>query len=161
MTARMKVVSKWLRIVASIIVWGCLTQCRTKSLVGSDSAEPTPPSTTSTTSIVIHDDLLFEANSSVLSDDGRRILIDKFADMQSLRVEQMTIEAHSRLASREELNQRLTRYRAQTIGAYLTDSLAISPDGLHCIGQGSAAIDSTLPKSYTRILLRTTNYTPL
>lgn len=84
----------------------------------------------------------FVTNSADLTADARKALDVLAAAMKSdkLATVKFTIEGHADPRGSEELNQRLSQARAESVMAYLTGTHGLDASRVNAVGRGSSAL---------------------
>lgn len=84
----------------------------------------------------------FVTGSADLTADAKRALDVLAGAMKSdkLASVKFTIEGHADPRGGEELNQRLSQTRAESVRAYLTSTHGLAPERINAVGKGSSAL---------------------
>lgn len=84
----------------------------------------------------------FVTNSADLTGDAKRALDVLAGAMKSekLAAVRFTIEGHADPRGTEELNQRLSQSRAESVRGYLMGSHGLAPERIKAVGKGSSAL---------------------
>jgi OmpA-OmpF porin, OOP family len=84
----------------------------------------------------------FVTNSADLTTEAKRALDVLAGAMKSekLAASRFTIEGHADPRGSEELNQRLSQARAESVRTYLTGAHGLAQDRINAVGKGSSAL---------------------
>jgi OmpA-OmpF porin, OOP family len=86
--------------------------------------------------------ITFPTGSAELTDETLKALTTVGKALQSDRLAGFSfrIEGHADPRGGDELNQRLSQARAQSVVSYLVDKMGIGPERLNAVGKGSAEL---------------------